>query len=326
MELGAVAKVELHCHLLGVVTPARLARIRSGGGTILVEPDALRSASPIVDVASFQRWFDVLKPYQAASADAMKPVLAAHVSDLVVQRVVYAEVMVSPAMFPSEPDELLTAFHRWREWAWELEQGRIQIEFVMVIPRTLADDLLSRDTQSLLALKRAGLIVGVALVGIETGASIRRFSRSFASWRDAGLGIEIHAGEHGQPEAVRDALEYGRPDRLGHGLAAFADAELIARIREENIHLEFCLTSNRRTGAWDHLDDHPARRARELGLSFSINTDNPGAFGCSMNSEFQLAADLWDFGPVEFEALFHQAWAARFHSGSRRGMSGLSTD
>jgi adenosine deaminase len=242
----------------------------------------------------------------------MRPILATHVAHLMAQHVRYAEIMLSPTMFPSELDALIEAFHHWREWASELEQGYLQLEFIMVVPRTLTPDKLERDTETFVTLHREGLIVGIALVGIETGESIQRFAPSIMHWREAGLGIEIHAGEHSGPESIWDALEYGRPDRLGHGLAAFQDHELLDYIRHDNIHFEFCPTSNLRTGAAANIEQHPIGRARALGLNFSINTDNPGAFECSLQSEYQLLAETCSFSATDFMTVFHHALDARF--------------
>jgi adenosine deaminase len=305
-------KAELHCHLLGAIHPALLRDIRRDGGAVLVEPSTLEAAYPIRDMASFTRWVEILRPYQAGALDALRPVLAAHISNLIAQGVVYSEIMISPTMFPRELAALVAAFHGWREWTNDLERGRVQIEFVMVVPRTLDPGLLQRDTETFVELHREGLIAGVALVGPENGESIRRFAPAFSRWRDAGLGIEIHAGEHGGAESIWDALQYGRPDRLGHGLSAFDDPALLDELRRANVHMEFCLTSNLGTGAVTGIRQHPAGRARALGMNFSLSTDNPGAFECSLTGEFQLAMEALAFQPDDFKTVFRNALAARF--------------
>jgi aminodeoxyfutalosine deaminase len=312
MTQPVLPKVELHCHLLGVIDPALLRQIRHCGGAILVEPAALDAAYPIYDIGSFRRWVEVLKPYQAAPLEATRPVLAAHIANLIAQRVVYSEIMISPTMFPRELPELLEAFHEWREWVYDLERGQVQIEFIMVVPRTLDPDVLKRDTETFVSLYREGLIVGVALVGPENGESIKRFAFSFARWREAGLGIEIHAGEHSGPESIWEALRYGRPDRLGHCLSAFHDSDLVDEIRRRKVHIEFCLTSNVRTGAVMQIKEHPVGRAKDLGMSFSLSTDNPGAFECSLTSEFRLAMEELSFKTDDFKTLFQNALASRF--------------
>jgi len=312
MTFAALPKAELHCHLIGVISPSLLTGLRQRGDKVLIEPSALDSAYPICDIASFKRWMELTRPYQMESLEAMYPILSAHVSSLIEQRVVYAEIMLSPSMFPRDRSAFWKAVHAWRNWTDSLEGKQVQIEFLMIVPRTLHPDLLTRDTETFIELYRRGLIAGVALVGPENGESLERFVPSFARWREAGLGVEIHAGEHCGPESVRDALKYGCPSRLGHALSAFQEPALLEEIRRANIHIEFCLSSNIRTAAVAHLEGHPAGRARQLGIGFSLNTDNPGAFQCSLNGEFDLAAKALGFGADDFADVFSNSLSARF--------------
>ncbi len=305
-------KVELHCHLLGVISPDLLERVRAGGNPILVQPETLSAVYPVRGLDGFLRFVEILRPYHSAPPELMRPVFGEHVQRLKEQGVVYAEIMMSPAMFPGTTDALVAGFSRWREWALEMEDGKIQIEFLMVVPRALAPEALERDTANFVELHRRGLIAGVALAGPETGESVRRFENAFRIWRDAGLGIEIHAGEHSGSESVWDAVRYARPHRLGHALSAFQNPDLIEFLRANRVHIEFCPTSNLRTGAVESIERHPAPIARRNGLSFSLNTDDPGAFECSLATEYRLAADAFAFTSVDFLSIFRSALAARF--------------
>ena len=69
-----------------------------------------------------------------------------------------------------------------------------------------------------LKLYEAGHLAGVVMAGPEPRYPVKPLHKFFASWHEAGLGIEIHAGEWCGPESVWDALEYGFPDRIGHGV------------------------------------------------------------------------------------------------------------
>jgi aminodeoxyfutalosine deaminase len=303
-------KVELHCHLLGVITPRLLEQVRAAGAPILVEPQSLSAVYPVRGADGFRRFVEVLRPYHSAPPETMRPILAAHVRSLREQHVVYTELMISPAMFG--PGGLLTGFQKWREWSLEMEEGQIQIEFLMVVPRSLSPEALERDTAGFIELRRRDLIVGVALAGPEAGESIDRFETAFLRWRDEGLGIEIHAGEHSGPESVWDALRHGRPDRLGHALSAFQDSELIDYLRASRLHIEFCPTSNLCTGAVESMERHPIGRARQAGLNFSVNTDDPGAFECSLSAEYGRVAGIFGFSSSDFSAIFRQSLSARF--------------
>lgn len=305
-------KVELHCHLLGVISPRLLEQVRASGERILVQPRSLSAVYPVRGLDGFRRFVELLRPYHSAPPEVMRPILSAHIQSLTQQGVVYAELMISPAMFRAGTDGLLTGFGQWREWSLDMEQGQIQVEFLMVVPRTLSPEALERDTESFIELHRRGLIAGVALAGPEAGESIGRFETAFRRWHDAGLGIEIHAGEHSGPELVWDAVRHGRPDRLGHALSAFQNPELMDYIRSHHVHIEFCPTSNVRTGAVKSINHHPLGVARQAGLSFSINTDDPGAFECSLSSEYARVADAFFFSSDDFSDVFRRSLSARF--------------
>ena len=163
-----------------------------------------------------------------------------------------------------------------------------------------------------MTLHEAGLIVGVALASENKEYNVKRLHSIFAQFHEAGLGIEIHAGEWLGSESVWDALEYGYPDRIGHGVSLFHDPKLLDLIRERDIHVEMCPTSNLKTGSISRIEEHPIGIAKELGLNMSINTDCPGIFECSMESEYELTEKLFGFGQNDFQKVLTDSLRARF--------------
>jgi adenosine deaminase len=170
----------------------------------------------------------------------------------------------------------------------------------------------ARQVPRIAALRRAGLIRGVALAGLEAQYPVRPLQPILDGFRDLGLGIEIHAGELAGAESVRDALRHGSPDRLGHAIAAFSDEAVLAEIAERGIHIEFCPSSNLALGVVPRIADHPIARAHELGLSYSINTDDPGPFACSLTSELELVGEAFGFGLEDFARIFDHTMQAAF--------------
>jgi len=166
--------------------------------------------------------------------------------------------------------------------------------------------------ERMIALYEAGLIVGVALAGPEQGNPVKPFHNTFARLHEAGLGIEIHAGEWCGPESVWDALEFGYPNRIGHGVSLFQDPWLVDKVRERQIHIEMCPTSNVKTGSVARIKEHPIGQAKALGLSFSVNTDDPGVFESSLESEYELLASVFGFDGGDFERLYANTLGARF--------------
>ena len=85
------------------------------------------------------------------------------------------------------------------------------------------------------------------------------------------------------------------------------------RLREELIPLEVCITSNVKTGAVASLDGHPVRRLFDAGVAITLNTDDPGIFECSLESEFELARTRFGFSAAELDGIRVAAKEFRFH-------------
>jgi aminodeoxyfutalosine deaminase len=77
------------------------------------------------------------------------------------------------------------------------------------------------------------------------------------------------------------------------------DVDLMRRLREEQIPLEVCITSNVKTGAVASLGAHPVRRLFDAGVPITLNTDDPGVFETDMAREFALAGDVFRFSEAE---------------------------
>ncbi|MCH9808530.1 MAG: hypothetical protein K0U74_12425 [Alphaproteobacteria bacterium] len=307
-----VPKVELHCHLIGVLNSALLGDLAKAGEKVLVEPCGVTPVGWGEGADGFANWLVRVDPYKSASWRQFLPILGWHIERLVAQNVVYAEMMISPLMFSRDLAQATDEFSEFQEWVWDRENGRIQIEFLFLVPRSLPDELIDKDIARCVALGKSQGISGISIAGLERDCPVSRFRRMFEVLKDHGLGIEIHAGELGDSEEVREAIDVGLADRIGHGIAAFTDDGLVDRLIADNVHIEFCPTSNLKMGAAKSIASHPIGRARDLGMNFSINSDDPGAFDCDMASEFQLVERAHDFSRPDFEAVARNSLLSRF--------------
>jgi adenosine deaminase len=304
-------KVELHCHLDGIVDPAMAREIRREQPNFPVDPEELERTYPVDGFERFLGWWTVPNRLEG-HLDNFRPVLEHHIRRLKAQRVVYTEIMIGSSEFPRDPAEAQEKLSAFRQWVNGLEGGQIQVEFLLVFSRSQSPERAEAFVDRNLRLHAAGLIAGIALAGPEQGFPVRPLHKSFARYHAAGVPIEIHAGEWCGPESVRDALEYGCPSRIGHGVTLFQDPELVRIFQERQIHVEMCPTSNLKTGSISRIEDHPIRRALDLGLSFSVNTDDPGPFRNSMASEYELLERVFSFQEADFHRLHASSLAARF--------------
>ena len=139
-------------------------------------------------------------------------------------------------------------------------------------------------------------IVGVDIAGPRPGGArydYRQVQPMVEEARAHGLGVTIHVGEEGGDmgrEEIAEVLEVLRPDRIGHGILAAGDVELMRELRDAEVVLEICPTSNLLTKA---LADEQAvrevfRTFVDHGVRFSIATDGPEMMHTHLRDELDL--------------------------------------
>jgi len=310
INIAAIPKVELHCHLDGVVDAAMVSDMIASGLDLGLTPEALAAVTPARDFEGFLRWFGVADAVEG-DIDNFRPVIAAHVARLKAHNVVYTEVFIGTSELPLAGPEGTEKLRDFRAYVDSLEERQIQVEFLAQFSRTRPPEWVADRAERVIAAHEQGLIRGLVIAGWPE-VPIAPLRRSFERLRDAGVPVEVHAGEWAGPESVRDALDNGFPRRIGHGVAIFQDLELVKRVRDEGIHVEMCPTSNLVTGAVPRIEDHPIARAIAAGLSVSVNTDDPGALANTMEGEFRLLHDTFGLAEAEFARIFRDSLTARF--------------
>ncbi len=131
-------------------------------------------------------------------------------------------------------------------------------------------------------------VVGFGIGGDETSTSAEEFRGAIKA---AGVPFVPHAGEISNAQNVWDMVKLGAR-RIGHGIRAVQDPALMAYLKEHDIPLEICISSNLRTGAVPSLSAHPLRQLFDAGVPIVLGTDDPAIFGTTLLKEYQLAAEL----------------------------------
>ncbi|UHA73069.1 hypothetical protein [Paenibacillus sp. 481] len=135
-----------------------------------------------------------------------------------------------------------------------------------------------------------GVIVGVDLSGDEDYILNKRdLSKFFLNVKfDLGLGVTIHAGETGNEENVEWAINECKADRIGHGLASAKSNKILELIKEKNVCLEVCLTSNIMSGCCSSITSHPISMFIEHDIPFVLCTDNPRVHNITLTDEYSV--------------------------------------
>jgi adenosine deaminase/aminodeoxyfutalosine deaminase len=153
--------------------------------------------------------------------------------------------------------------------------------------------------------------ISFGIGGDELRGPASGFRDAYRYAKDAGLRLTAHAGETDGPESIRAALDIGA-ERIGHGIRAVDDPELMRRLRDQRIPLEVCITSNVRTSAVASLSAHPVRKLFDAGVPITLNTDDPGVFETDLQREFALARDVFGFSEGELAEIAAAADTFRF--------------
>jgi adenosine deaminase len=168
-------------------------------------------------------------------------------------------------------------------------------------------------------------VVGVDIAGPRPGGQRYDYTQiapMVATARAAGLGVTIHVGEEGATgaEEIGEVVESLRPDRIGHGILAAGDPELMTLIRDAKVTLEICPTSNLLTKA---LRDEDAvretfRRFSEHDVPFTIATDGPEMMRTHLRDEFALLHRIGALDEEELAQANARGHAASFVAGVER--------
>ena len=137
-------------------------------------------------------------------------------------------------------------------------------------------------------LERKVHFVGLDLADDEVNYPAQPFAPLFQKAKAQGLGITVHAGEPAVPGSARNilvALDELGADRIGHGVQAIYDEEVIARLVRDRIPLELCPWSNVLTQAVPSLAAHPFKQLLDRGVRTTLNTDDPGVMDINLMDE-----------------------------------------
>ncbi len=130
-------------------------------------------------------------------------------------------------------------------------------------------------------------ICAVDLAGNEAAYPTKQFEEVFLAAGRKGIPVIIHAGEAAGPESIRQALEFGAV-RIGHGIHAVDDADLMRVLKERNIYLEMCYSSNLQTKTVNRAEDYPIVAFLKNNLGVTLNTDNITVSNTTLKNEYRL--------------------------------------
>ena len=304
-------KVELHLHLEGAVRPETLLELAQGKSLLRREVTkwiSERRAENFSygDFKAFLQAFGVVT-LLIKSPEDYELITRRLAEWLDAQNVRYAEVILSAGvlLWKKQPvDEVFDAVERAAREARARTGVRLQWIFDAV--RHFGVEHVREVLRWAITYRSRG-VVAFGIGGDETAGPAEMFTDIFREAREAGLRLTAHAGEAVGPDSIRKAVELLGAERIGHGLTAIQDPEVMALLRDRRIPLEVCPTSNVATGLVRRFEDHPLPRFLEAGLTVTLNSDDPAMFGTSLQEEFVRSAQAFSLTRQQLVSLCENA-------------------
>lgn len=305
LDLAALPKIDLHCHLDGSLTLDFMSSILR-----YENPERLRRCVQ-VDGAVCENLAQYLEKFQLPiqclqTAEHIREAARSFLVSLVPDNVIYVEPRFSPELLVTPELSIRTVLESVLAG---LRQGRQEcgIRFGVILCAMRGRSL--EQNMAVFSLAREYLgqgVCGVDLAGDEARYPAKEFEKIFIFAADNGIPFTIHAGECGSAQNIKDSIQMGAK-RIGHGLAMADDVSLQRLCAERGVGVEMCPTSNFQTKAAPSPALYPIKEFLERQLAVTINTDNRTVSGTTITQEFALLRDYYGFSNRAFWQLTQNA-------------------
>lgn len=298
-DLASLPKAELHVHLEGTVRLATREEFAARTGATI--PREFTDLNSFIE-AYLASWQTMTQPGDYAR------LVREYCEDAARSGIRYAELQM--AMIGRPYDQLAEA-------AAEAQRQRdVVVKFIIDVPRALPVEV---GWAMLEAATGHDDVVAIGLGGPETGFPAGLFTELFTEAKRRGYKSAPHSGEDAGPHAVQHTIDTLAPERILHGVRSVEDPAVVQSLVEKNIALSLCPTSNVLLGVCETIEQHQLRDLWDAGVTFSVNTDDPGFFDCDLTGEYAIAGRLLGLDRAGYAKLARDSVDTSFAPESLKG-------
>ena len=315
--------IDLHLHFDGSLLARTVLELAKEQGIALPseEPDELKLflAAP-TDCGSLNEYLEKfdLPLLVLQTREAVRKGMHTLASSLKEQGMLYAEIRFAPQLHTKKGLTQEQVVKAALQGLQEAAAGSFFKAKLILCCMRGADN----REENLLTVRTAAAFLGrgvaaLDLAGAEALYPTADYGEVFALAKELSVPFTIHAGEADGPESIRAALRMGA-SRIGHGVRAGEDPELLEELKEKQIPLEMCPSSNVQTKAVPSLSEHPVLSYLRRGLLVTVNTDNMTVSDTTIEREFRLLKEELGMTPEERRQLLLNAADAAFLAAEER--------
>lgn len=214
------------------------------------------------------------------------------------QNIIYAEIRFAPAF---HTEKGLTQEEVVQSVLKGLEKSNTNYNIILCCMRNL-DINTNKETINIANKYNNNHIVAIDLAGAEALFPTNNFKELFDYAKKLNIPYTIHAGEADGIESIKSAISFGTK-RIGHGVRCIEDKNLVDYIKNNDITLEICPTSNINTKVTNNIESHPINELYNKGVKVTINTDNMTVSNITLNKEYKKLIDAFNYNLEDFKKM-----------------------
>jgi adenosine deaminase len=330
-DLTRLPKAHLHLHFTGSMRLTTVIDLAESRGTRL--PRSLIEHREAGLSADERGWFRFQRLYDAARVTvtgeaALRRVVREAAEDDASEGSGHLELQIDPTTYGPHVGGITPALEIVMDEA--AAASRLTgVEVSLIVAASRLRHPLEARALARLAAKHAGEgaggVVGFGLSNDERRGDTPDFAAAFRIARDAGLASVPHGGELLGADHAAEVLSELGPDRIGHGVRAAEDPDVLRRIVDRGVAFELCPLSNVALGVYPDAAAVPVRQIVDAGGQVALGADDPLIFGSRLVDQYQTLRDVHGFTDTELADLARASVLASRTSGAlkRRLLDGI---
>jgi adenosine deaminase len=306
-DLATLPKAHLHLHFTGSMRHSTLVDLADEYG-IHLPPALTQEWPPRLSAADERGWFRFQRLYDTARSVLRAPkdvyrLVAETALDERADGSGWLEIQVDPSGYAHRFGGLTATIELILDAA-RITAQRTGVGIGVIVAANRTRHPLDARTLARLAAQYAGRgVVGFGLSNDERRGAASEFAPAFRIAERAGLLLDPHGGELAGPASVASCLDELHATRIGHGVRAAEDPELVKRLADEGVTCEVCPVSNVALGVAPTAADVPLRTLVQAGVRVALGADDPLLFGPRLTAQYELARTAHGFTDAELADL-----------------------
>lgn len=317
MNFKKLPKIELHCHLDGSVRPETIIELAKIEGIKLPSYDIETIKNIMIAPMECTSLNEYLEKFEIPvaimqSKENLKRITYELMEDSAKENIKYIEIRFAPLLHTnkglSSEEIIQSVLEGIKEGEKNYDiKGNLILSFLRHMPAETIYEVIEAGKKYL-----GDGVVAIDLCASEDKGFCEKFIQPFLLGKEYGYKVTIHAGETGIGKNVLDAVQMLGAERIGHGIHIKNCKEAYDIVKEKNIVLEMCPTSNVQTKAVDSFKVHPILDFHKDGIKVTINTDNRTVSNTTLTKECHVIKDNFNIGLDIYKNIYFNSVNAAF--------------